>query len=391
MEQRQPTPELLMGDPFVMQSYLGVQRTRRRYRSLVLSFHEADIDAAAFNSGSPKERGQAYAALSFALETAFPGIPPANRPPILASTHTHLRRLEINVIIPRFVHRDDGKIRSYNPNPPKSSAGRIWGLAQDLLNKEFDWRDPNNADLNPEPVGPGWLERKHRSAMRSGVTEFRENAQLFILERVKNLANRLGPSSVLNFALNLVPVLMDVGYRLGPLQEGRLTVKSRSGSAKTVFKGGMLGGRSRAGNPDETVPKRSAYEGLWRSMAATNAGLYRISSARHDVPQIGHRLHGDPYMLPSRHLNWKSVEERGAPKETTVAAMLATAVSRVARKLQQNRSAILAAKSLNLLHRQVALLTQKIEDIPYVRPRNKRQPAEHSNDRVDQASYSGPR
>ncbi|MCF6443157.1 hypothetical protein [Nereida sp. MMG025] len=344
IEQRRPTPELLLGDPFVIQSYLAVQRTQRRYRSLVLSFHEDDIDVAAFNSGSPKERGQGSAALSFTLETAFPGIPPANRPPILASTHTHLGRLEINIVSPRFAHRDVGAIRSYNPNPPKSSAGRIWCTTQDLLNEEFGWYDPNSSK-HPAPVGPDWLERKHRSAMRSGVTEFLEDPQVFILDQVKGLANRLETKSVLNFALDLASCLMDVGYRLGPLRDGRLTVKAKVGSGATVFKGGVLGGRASATQADEDELSRLTYDRLWRRMAVMNARQYRVNWAGHDAPKIGGRPHDHPYDLPLHHPNCQPLERTGLPRAVSVAARLTTVISKVARRLQHLRTAVLAAAS----------------------------------------------
>ena len=112
---RTPAPELLLGHPGVVQSAIAALPFKASYRVALLSFDPSDVDVALFNDGDKIARQSVSGAIDLFLELAFAGLPRACRPPVFAGTHTHTGRLEINIVMPRFVRAETGKLRSYNP------------------------------------------------------------------------------------------------------------------------------------------------------------------------------------------------------------------------------------------------------------------------------------
>lgn len=166
--QRSPAPEILMGDPALTRAAIRIAPGQHKYRSAVLSFAPQDVDVASFNAGNQIQRGRVNYALAMWLEAAFAGIPAANRPPVLATTHTHTGRMEVNLLIPRWVVRADGKIRAYNPDPPGAGNRALREAVEDLLNYRFGWADPRDPMLMRLVHLPDWQLKEQAAAKREG-------------------------------------------------------------------------------------------------------------------------------------------------------------------------------------------------------------------------------
>lgn len=181
--QRIPAPEVLMGDPALIRAAIRAAPGKHKYKSLVLSFADDDIDVEAFNSGSPEVRAQVATVLALYIEAAFAGIPEACRPPILVSTHTHCGNLELNIIIPRWVRRPDGQLRCFNPDPPGRASRAYWDAFEDLLNTRYGWSDPRDPARRQWVTLPGFLMKKRASVLRSGV-EWKPTTREIICDRI---------------------------------------------------------------------------------------------------------------------------------------------------------------------------------------------------------------
>ena len=169
LTRRDPAPEVLLGDPVLARAATRVAPGDLKYRSLVLSFGPEDIDAAAFNAGCPDSRAKIDFALQLYCEVAFAGIPKACRPPLFVSTHTHTVRMELNIMVPRWVRRPDGAIRSFNPDPPGKGGRALWSAFEDLLNARFGWADPRDPASQRLITLPSWLLKQKAEALRSGL------------------------------------------------------------------------------------------------------------------------------------------------------------------------------------------------------------------------------
>ena len=168
MEVRDPAPELLLGDPIMMRAALRAAPGAHVYRSGVLSFAPDDVDVVAFNRGDAASRRAIDLAAGLVLETAYCGIPPRSRPPVLMTTHTHTGRLEVNVLLPRWVARGGGGVRSFNPDPPGRASRDVWDAAQDLLNARFGWADPRDPARARLVRSPDWIQKERASFRRDG-------------------------------------------------------------------------------------------------------------------------------------------------------------------------------------------------------------------------------
>lgn len=165
---RTPAPEILVGDPALARATIGVAPGELTYRSAVMTFATADIDATAFNAGDPTARGAVDLAFGLWSEIAFAGIPPRFRPPVFATTHTHLGRLEVNLLVPRWVSRSDGHLRSFNIDPPGPASRTAWDAFEDLLNLRFGWADPRDPARRRLVQIPDWRLKQRATAERAG-------------------------------------------------------------------------------------------------------------------------------------------------------------------------------------------------------------------------------
>lgn len=181
--QRVPAPEVLIGDPVLMRAAIRIAPGQHKYRSLVISFAEGDIDVKAFNAGSREARVTVEKVLGLYCEIAFAGIPKPFRPPILVATHTHCGNLELNIVIPRWIRRSDGERRAFNPDPPGFASRDDFDAFEDLLNTEYGWSDPRDPARRQLFTLPGFLAKKRASVQRSGG-EWQPTTREIICDRI---------------------------------------------------------------------------------------------------------------------------------------------------------------------------------------------------------------
>lgn len=164
-------PEVLIGDAPLIRAAIRAAPGQLKYRSGVLSFAPEDMDVCRFNDGDKDLRGAVNLALTLWMEIAFVGIPEAGRPPAFVTTHTHVGRLEVNLLTPRWVLRPDGHIRACNPDPPGPASRAIWRAFQDLLNLRFGWADAGAPERRRLVQLPDWTAklRKGRISCRADV------------------------------------------------------------------------------------------------------------------------------------------------------------------------------------------------------------------------------
>lgn len=154
---RKPRPELLRGSPPLLEAFIDALPFQNRYRCATMSFAETDIDVEAFNAGATTPRASVGAATRLFLELAFAGVPPHLQPPVLVGTHTHTGRLEITILMPRAIGAPDGRLRSWNPHPPRSRSRDDWDAFVDVVNCEFGWADPRSPMRFSLVSPPSWM------------------------------------------------------------------------------------------------------------------------------------------------------------------------------------------------------------------------------------------
>lgn len=248
---RSPEPEVLDGSPKLVATFIDQLRFRKKYRCATLSFHEHDIDVAAFERGDPGMRGKVDAAVSLFLEVAFAGVLKPARPPVLVSTHTHLGRLEVSILMPRAINSETG-LRSFNPHPPTRGSEADWDAYVDVVNFELGWEDPRCPLRRQQVTPPQWMKKvaaeiSRRQDAGEGVALPREDPRFAAWaacedavmaglhsrdERVDYINQRLAP---IGWAVHR---LWDDGLTCGPLD---------GGGRKVRFQGAVLGDGVEAG------------------------------------------------------------------------------------------------------------------------------------------------
>ncbi|MFW2590194.1 hypothetical protein [Sagittula sp. SSi028] len=174
---RSPAPEILLGEPAMARAAIRIAPGKHKYRFAVLSFAPEDISTERFNAGDPVTRKQVSELIETCLDLAFAGVPKPDRPPVLITTHTHLGRMELNVLLPRWVVRPDGKRRSFNPDPPGRNNRAGWQAFEDVVNDRFGWADPRDPFRQQLVRHPDWYLKRQRNAERFGDTSKRDIRQ----------------------------------------------------------------------------------------------------------------------------------------------------------------------------------------------------------------------
>lgn len=185
---RDPAPEVLVGDGDVFLMAVRSLRFEHVYRGAVLSFTREDVDVAAFNAGDAAARLAVDRALALTLEVAFSGIPVAARPPVYVTTHTHTGRLEVNLGLPRGVLGPDGRMRSWNPHPPREVSRAAWDAWRDVLNDGHGWADPLDPARQRQLKLPDWILKQRAEAERNRLpmpVDPRETIHAAILAQVE--------------------------------------------------------------------------------------------------------------------------------------------------------------------------------------------------------------
>lgn len=170
-KRRNPAPEILVGNAKLLRDQIASLTYKSPFSFVVLSFAPEDIDINRFNHGDPHLRWQIDQALVLLQETLFPGIPKFSRPLLYITTHSHVRRLEINVVVPHSIVAADNRTKSYNPDFPTgySAPSRLWSACQDLLNWRFGWADPSDPSREKSLKMPNWIAKLQAEAARAGL------------------------------------------------------------------------------------------------------------------------------------------------------------------------------------------------------------------------------
>lgn len=302
-EVRTPAPELLWGHPSVVQSAISALRFQRTTRTATLSFDRSDIDVARFNAGEAKVRRSIAAVIDLFLEAAFAGVPVACRPPVFVGTHTHTGSLEINIVMPRFVRTETGKLRSYNPHPPMRGSQNAFDALGDFLNAEFDWANPRAPERALGIKGPDWAEKRVAAAERHGV-KFTPDAtpKLFLLQAAKMIAASRHGQKRSGFLNNFRDVVAATKYHIRPGPGDAIALVSETDPHPFVLRGASLA-RSEA-TPTEPAPPslpESVLSKNWQRRAAWNASEYSNDIWAEPEPEWAHRVRTPRLVLPSCH------------------------------------------------------------------------------------------
>ncbi|MBM2578166.1 hypothetical protein JQC91_17805 [Jannaschia sp. Os4] len=311
---RDPAPELLRGDPRVVARTIDALETKRRYRCATLSFARDDVDIEKWRRRDPEAVRRIDAAIELWRETAFAGIVPNARPPMIVSTHLHVGRLEVNLLVPSCVMvptpMDRRVPRAYNPHPPLSASRALWTAYEDAVNGAFGWRDPRDPG-NLSPVrGPSWLEKRAAALDRwiearvdeegdgtgdtpdpkpaAGLDQ--EDPRVRLLRATKSIA-RGGATSRDALLSGLDPTLTDLGWLVDEVRDDAFVLAPQDGVPPVSL---MLHGALCEASPTPpcpvaiaareqvlaTAPDRLAA--AWRMRAEDNLRLYGSSVARVD-------------------------------------------------------------------------------------------------------------
>lgn len=115
---RDPLPEVIEGDPALMVSMIDAVPSKHKYTSGVLSFTAEDT--LKLQTAGLEESIQDIT--SRLKEMLFAGISEEHQH-ILIVAQTHLARLELHYVTPRWNYEVD---RAFNPAPPGSKNSRLW-------------------------------------------------------------------------------------------------------------------------------------------------------------------------------------------------------------------------------------------------------------------------
>ncbi|MEM7709235.1 MAG: hypothetical protein AAF264_00445 [Pseudomonadota bacterium] len=250
---REPAPELLRGDPRIVARMIDGLETKRRYRCATMSFAKNEVDIDKWRRRDPETLCRIDAAIELWIETAYAGLAPDARPPVLVSTHLHTGRLEINLLAPScvLVPTPSGRRipRAYNPHPPVAASRTAWTAFEDTLNGAFGWRDPRDP-RNAAPVrGPSWLERRAAafarwieartggslnpsdtcSAVKDAAPDEDDRVQLLLAAKIRAASGAADRRALLD---GLAPMLTDLGWLVDELRDGAIVLAPRDATGR---------------------------------------------------------------------------------------------------------------------------------------------------------------
>ena len=337
---RSPAPELLLGDPVLVGMMIDSLPFQCRYRCATLSWAEDELDVARFNEGAADLRRAIDGTVRLFLELACAGLPQQARPPVLVGTHTHLGRLEVNVLMPRAVGLPGAPLRSWNPHPPTIGSRTDWDAYVDVVNSQYGWFDPRDPKRRRATTPPSWMAKEAAEIMRRAA---------------KGEKLRLGPSdprfrawallrqAVQQNASNREAIRQAVHDGLAPYQWGitsesstSLTCGSLHGPGPRVtFKGAALGDGA-----EDAIDPYEAQIARWREIARApqrlRDGFKRRAENNHKLRAAA----GDP-ALPT------PTDVIAAPRPLAgLNAQLGTLVSTLAQRLRSILSAALLQRAL---------------------------------------------
>ncbi|MEM5469379.1 hypothetical protein [Celeribacter marinus] len=365
MEHRAPVPELLYGHPTIFQGALATLQLKMKYRVTTLSFHEDDIDVAAFNSGDGGLRKQVAIAVEMFLETAFAGVPNEARPPCLVTTHSHLGRLEVNVAMPRFVRCPRGTVRSINPHPNQKGSQKLWDALRDALNMTFGWRGPHQDNTGHILRGPNWAEKKIAAAQRHGV-EFdgRRDPKLVLLHHAKRFVDGPADGRLSPRQETFSGLATRLGFRISLRGGNKLWVTDKTG-----LNGFTIREKSRDETQEiqQTITETIAqFDTLWTRRARNNAKDLLRGDWCEPAPNWRERLTKPLHPLPVAHPDFLEPRPSSSDRNLSLGARLQTRLQSLAAmvgRMIAHQSILYALCKIDLSA--FRKITEKLENITY--------------------------
>ena len=333
-EHRQPVPEVLHGNPTVVQSAIHALPFKCKYRVATLAFTQQDVDVAAFNNGDQELRLHIAAAVEIFLEMALSGIPEGCRPPILIGTHTHTGSLEVNIVMPRYVQNSVGEVRSYNPHSPMRGSTLHWDALRDLLNSHFGWRNPKDGPEAPVIRGPNWAEKKLANIARLGQDiDPKSDPKLFLLSKAKQLLATPQDSTGPTRFAQLKSVAADLGFTTNYPDKGKL-VFSDPGQGHRLHIRLVVPLREDAA-PSRTADHLVRLSSRWQRRAAWNAKKFSKDTWIATEPDWASILNTPTLKIPECHPDYVTIEPTEKPLRLPLWALLRLQLRTLARKLSR--------------------------------------------------------
>lgn len=287
---RYPVPELLRGNPELMTALIDSLSFQNRYNVATLSFEASDIPVDRFNNGESNFRKIVDILIDQFYESAFVGIPKLQRPAILASTHTHTGRLEVNIVIPRYVISSMGQIRSYSPVVPRIANHKLWNAFQDYANLLFGFADPRDPKRRRAVAVPNYVLSKWREAERLGITSYRSTEIMIAAKAMALLSANSPPKNRIELLVSLRPTLSAMDSRVVDTHEdsvvfgSKIIIDSRRFERKWALRGERMAATTStskcalAGASATLLKKlnsaQSAYDAYARDWGWVNAARY---------------------------------------------------------------------------------------------------------------------
>ncbi|MFG6515436.1 hypothetical protein ACGYKD_16690 [Sulfitobacter sp. TB366] len=368
---RSPAPELLLGDPILVGMMIDSLPFQCRYRCATLSWAEDELDVARFNDGAVGLRRAIDGTVRLFLELACAGIPERARPPVLVGTHTHLGRLEVNILMPRAVGLPGAPLRSWNPHPPTIGSRADWDAYVDVVNSHYGWFDPRDPKRRRATTPPSWMAKEaaeimRRSAkgekLRLGPSDPRFRAWALLRQAVQqNASNREAIRQALHHGL--------APYQWGVTSESRTSLTCgalhRAGP-RVTFKGAALGD-----GDEDAIDPYEAQSARWREIARAPQRLRDSFKRRAENNYKLCSVPRDP--VPPKPLNIIA-----APRPLAgLNAQLATIVSAFAQRLRSLLSAALLQRALHTFDLRGLSRTAQILETLDAQPHRNPAPAPH--------------
>lgn len=151
---RDPLPEVIEGDPTLMIAMIDAVPAKHKYTSGVLSFTTEDtLKLKAL--GLDEAIQDMTARLK---EMLFAGISEEHQQ-ILVVAQTHLGRLELHYVTPRWNYEVD---RAFNPAPPGSKKFEAMDALTDFINVKYGLDDPRDPLRAKATKNPQWAPKETR-------------------------------------------------------------------------------------------------------------------------------------------------------------------------------------------------------------------------------------
>jgi hypothetical protein len=163
---REPLPQVIEGDPALMIAMIDAVQAKHKYTSGVLSFTAEDT-LKLKTLGLDEAVQDITARLK---EMLFAGISEEHQH-ILIVAQTHLDRLELHYVTPRWNYEVD---RAFNPAPPGSKKFEAMDALMDFINVKYgldDPRDPMRARVTKNPLWTPQETKPLRDQLNSFFTD----------------------------------------------------------------------------------------------------------------------------------------------------------------------------------------------------------------------------